>query len=671
MSGGGVAPPRGGGPPPGKGSRAAAAGRWIRRHYMQMDPRTAGLYRIVAGFLLIADALRHWAVARTYYSNDGLLSNHWLLFKPPSSYHFTFFAAFSSIEEVHIAFALSVFCYSALMVGWHARLFAVLSFLWVTSQDARLLLVENGGYVVVNLVAMYACFLPIDRRFSIDAWRRSWREHRERRVEHLNQRTFAEGRDAPFVSGAVMLATLNLAFVYFFNVVNKSGSIWRAGDTVHYVLHIDRMITGLAVVVRELVPSALLKPAAWGVLAVEAMLMMLIFSPRARLWTRPMAMVGIALLHTSFGVMMRLGPFSWFMVGWSMVLPLRVHWEALERAGRARARAATVHLAAGSPLALAIGRVLARLDAYQLLRFEPATEAGAPLLAVCRRGDAGTGAEEETVSGSAATAQALVMALPWGTVWWRVARVLSLGLLPRLPGALERRRAGLERWLFASDAGVDAEAAPRVPPAPAPLTLRLVRVGSVMRELLVIWLALCFAVQAVVENKCVPPVLKPPHPEVMKFTTHIFRTLQGWGMFSPNPIQEDGILAIEAFTIDGRRIDPLTGREPVLDLVPVRGAGLGQIEQDYGNRIRSDRNEVYRKGIDDYLTRWHLVTGRPENEIVAFDVYWVTDKCPRPGSDHPTEGKKVAIRTWRKSGWKPPKGFPTIPPPPKLESAGN
>lgn len=665
-----VAPHGRGGPRPGRGERVAAAGRWIRRHYMQMDPRTAGLYRIVAGFLLIADALRHWSVARTYYSNEGLLSNHWLLYKPPSSYHFTFFAAFSSLEEVHIAFALSVFCYAALMVGWHARLFAVLSFLWVTSQDARLLLVENGGYVVVNLVALYACFLPIDRRFSIDAWRRSWREHRERRVEHLNQRTFAEGRDAPFVSGAVMLATFNLAFVYFFNVVNKSGSIWRAGDTVHYVLHIDRMVTGLAVVLRELLPSALLKPAAWGVLSWEAMLMMLIASPRARLWTRPMAMAGIAMLHTSFGVMMRLGPFSWFMVGWSMLLPLRVHWEALERLGRARARAATVRLAAGSSLALAVGRVLARLDAYQLLRFEPATDPGAPLLLVRRRGDAHADAEED-VTGSAATAQALAMALPWGAMWWRVARVASLGLLPRVPGILERRREGLERWLFASSAAVDADAAPRVPPAPAPLALRLVRVGSVLREVLVGWIALCFALQAVVENKCVPPVLKPPQPEVMKLTTHLFRTLQGWGMFSPNPIQEDGILAIEAFTIEGRRIDPLTGKEPVLDLVPVRGAGLGQIEQDYGNRIRSDRNEVYRKGLDEYLMRWHLVTGRPEDEIVAFDVYWVADKCPRPGSDHPTEGKRIAIRTWRKPRWRPPRGFPVqIPPVPKLESAG-
>src|SRR5690606_20780093 len=125
---------------------------------------------------------------------------------------FSLFSAFSSIEEVHVAFALSIACYLALMVGWHARLAAVLSFVWVASQDSRLLLAENGGYVVVNLTALYACLLPIERRFSIDAWRRSLRDHRERRIEHLADRAFARGRDEPVFTGAVLLATVNLAF---------------------------------------------------------------------------------------------------------------------------------------------------------------------------------------------------------------------------------------------------------------------------------------------------------------------------------------------------------------------------------------------------------------------------------------------------------------------------
>lgn len=678
-------------------SRLRAAGRWLRQHYLQIDPRTAGLYRIVIGFLLCADALRHWSVARVYYSNDGILTNHWLLFKPPASHHFSLFSAFSTLEEVHVAFALSFACYFALMIGWHSRLFAVLSFVWVASQDSRLLLVENGGYVVVNLTALYACLLPVERRFSVDAWLRSLREHRERRIEHLAERTFARGRDEPVFTGVAMLATVNLAVVYLFNVINKSGTVWRRGDTVHYVLHLDRMITGLAVPIREHVPMALLRPLAWSVLSVEAMLMMLILSPRARRITRPLAMAGIAALHTSFGVMMRLGPFSWFMVGWSMILPTRTNWEALEERGRARARAATVRLDADSPLALAVGRVLARLDAYGLLRFEARSRSALPLLGPSRSSEelrssdeparfearsrsAGSGATpvlevrpdgDDGWLGGPAAAQAIGRALPFGALWWRPATWISLGLLPRLPALLERHRGRLERWLW--PAGMArADAAPAEPPPPSPLRLRLARTGGRLRELLVVWLTACFVIQAFHENKAIPPFLKPPQPDIMRATTHLFRTLQGWGMFSPNPIQEDGVLTVDAFTVDGRRIDPLTGEPPVLDLVPVKGMGLGQIEQDYGNRIRSDRNDVYRKGLEDFLQGWHHVTGRPEDEIVAYDVYWVTEKCPPPGEVTPSEGKRFAIRSWRKPRWRPPPGYPaTIPSPPRIESAGN
>jgi hypothetical protein len=140
-------------------------------------------------------------------------------------------------------------------------------------------------------------------------------------------------------------------------------------------------------------------------------------------------------------------------------------------------------------------------------------------------------------------------------------------------------------------------------------------------------------------------------------------------MFAPNPITEDGVLAIDAYTVDGRRIDPFTGRAPDLDLTDSRGEALSQLRQDYGNRIRLDRNALYRDDLNDYLARWHQITGRAEDEIVAADVYWVRDKCPAPGSDVPTHGEAVPIATWRKPGYKRPSELPPIPPAPTVKSA--
>ena len=105
---------------------------------------------------------------------------------------------------------------------------------------------------------------------------------------------------------------------------------------------------------------------------------------------------------------------------------------------------------------------------------------------------------------------------------------------------------------------------------------------------------------------------------------------QGWGMFAPNPITDDGSVSIDAVTLEGRHVDPFTGQTPDLDISDARGLGLGQIRQDYFNRIRLDRNKVFRQGLQDYLRNWHKETGRPEDELVAFDVYWVRAMCPPP-----------------------------------------
>jgi hypothetical protein len=166
-------------------------------------------------------------------------------------------------------------------------------------------------------------------------------------------------------------------------------------------------------------------------------------------------------------------------------------------------------------------------------------------------------------------------------------------------------------------------------------------------------------------------VLKHQQPRIMQATIGYPRMYQGWGMFAPNPISDDGSITVDAYTIDGRRIDPFTGAVPDLDLTDARGLGLNQIWQDYFNRIRLDRNKVFRQGLREYLQRWHLETGRPEDELVAFDVYWVRDQCPPPGQDKPYNNEKIALLTYRKPGYRPPSGKPAIPPEPKVESAGN
>lgn len=636
---------------------------WLRDHYLTMDPRTLGFFRLVLGFLVTGDCLRHWYEARIYYSNAGVLTNHYHLFRPSSGFNFSLLHAFSSIEEVHVAFALMTLCHIFFWIGWHTRLFSLLSWIIVASIDNRLVLVENGGYVVVNLLVGWAVFMPTGQRFSVDALLRSFRERHERNADDLNatQSSFS-WKTTPYVSLIGLVFILNIAVIYYFNVVNKSGMIWRNGDTVHYVLHLDRMVTGIAVFFREHLPTPILRLLTWSVLIVEAFILMLILAPEGRRITRPLAMLLMTGLHGSFGIMMRLGPFSWFMICWSFLFPQPIHWEILNRWYSKQSRKWTVVYDERSALAFFLCRLFARLDNCERLHFVESDDATqAPPLVTIREVETG----EERVDRAAL--EEIFRVLPAGRFLWPVCRVVTFGLVGICLDYVVRKRDVVAR-AFGLERGTRAS---REWSETSPIVKGLARARAGLREFVVAWLFVCAVSQTINENKATPQFLKHGQPWVMQATIGYPRMYQGWGMFAPNPISDDGSVSIDAITMDGRHVDPFTGEAPDLDLSDARGLGLGQIRQDYWNRIRFDRNKLFRQGLKEYLLRWHEETGHVEDELVAFDVYWLRDQCPLPGQTKPYKHEKIAILTYRKPGYRPPPGKPPLPPEPKVESAGN
>ncbi len=658
--------------------RRAGFDRFAAR-YLSIDPRSAALFRVALALLCIADTTRHWLAAGLLYTNSGVFPNQTSLVRPISGPSFSIFNAFSTTNEVHLLFAFGIAVQLLLLVGHHSRWAAVLNLLFITSRDSRILFVENGGYIVQNLACFWACFLPIERRFSIDAFRASWQARKETTLSELADRSGDAGARAPHVSLIALAAITNLAIVYFFNVINKTGNTWRDGDTIHYVLHINRMATGLSVLVREHFPPLVLKLTDFVVIAVEATICVCIMSPRARFATRLLAMGLIWGLHLTLGVLMRLGPFSWFLMGWSTLLLLPVHFEWLHRYDARHARPATLEIATTSPLAMAFARVLKRLDHRERIRFEPASS---DALIALRAGDALLRDPGEVLRG-------IARALPFARWAGRFLPARAFAWALANPARFER--------FFAIDLAPRAEST-----GSTGVARRFARLRVGLREAALAWLILCATVQAWIDNKIIPATIPPKlkegqtllpdevqayafvkqllgdtvialkparTPAFLTYTNGYLRIFQGWGMFAPNPIQEDGVMVVDAITVSGQHIDPITRRTPDLDLTDSRGEALSQLEQDLGNRLRFDKNQVYRAGVRDYALGHHLRTKNPDDEIVSVDVYWVRCKLPQPGEQRPTENDAVPIYTWRKPGHVPREGVPALPPPLRTRSA--
>src|SRR5690606_33772130 len=110
------------------------------------------------------------------------------------------------------------------------------------------------------------------------------------------------------------------------------------------------------------------------------------------------------------------------------------------------------------------------------------------------------------------------------------------------------------------------------------------------------------------------------------------RIYQPWGMFAPEPPYQDGRLVVDGRTVDGRKLDPLTGEAPEFDPHAPDGWGHDQFWCDYHLKFREASKAAYRGWLTHYLLNLHVFTGRPEDRLEAFEVWWVEDDSPPPGT---------------------------------------
>ncbi len=694
----------------------------FREFYLTFDRRTLGLTRILLGFFLIFDLLRRTTDWWKMYSNEGVLPTHFNLFRPQSG-GWSIFNAFATRPELWVLWAAGLAIYGCLFVGYKTKAMQILAALYVASMNGRVLLIENGGYVVHNLLLLWLAFLPLGDRFSVDALLESMRRQRERGAVDLNDRSSATApwRMAPHVTIVGFILTVQLAAIYVFNVIHKTGPAWHDGTAVHYVLYVDRMANPLIANIRTRLPIFVLLFFTKCTMGLEAGLPLALLSPLARVWAKRFALVFINLLHLGFATTFVLGPFAWALCLFSTVLIGTEDWNLAERTMRRVHRARVVRYDPRAAAAFAWCRWLRRFDKFELLTFE-ADEHANGLEVTMRNGT--------KKAGTAAMFQILA-ALPAGPLFAWLAPVVLVKLrILKLLFRYETRTPEEGRPLVGyqpeprDDAGVskvDAYFAGEwlrnynrerflgrlrmwgLGAAFLVLGLFLFVYGAPMlgrfkintttivfggehgtwtREKLTIWVGgvltalgaynlakpfvvmnlttpstplrkwlrvqftfgevfavimFCGAInQALVELWVARP-LSAPQPAEMRTLSHKLRYLQGWFMFSPNPVMDDGTIVSDCVTVDGRRIDPFSTdtfrlpapTPPNMDLLNAKSFSYNQIWSDYYNRMHLPQNSSFRQPMKDYMFRLAERTGNPNDVCVKGAVYWVHDMNPR------------------------------------------
>lgn len=614
----------------------------LRRAWLEIDPRSLGLFRIGLALLLLGDLLRRVPNLATWYSNAGLLPNHNQLWRPASEYVFSLFFLASSEGEAAFGFVLCGLAYLGLLVGWRTKLFQILSLVAVVSLHSRVIVLENGGDVVMNILAAWSCFLPLGRRFSVDALIASMRARRETSAADLAFDARPAPPTAPVASLAVFALLLQFAVIYFFNTVHKNGAIWREGTVIHYSLHQDRIVTALGYLLREDFPIWLSKVLSWTTLALEGAAPLLLLSPFSVVAMRRAAMLVLPAMHLGFAAFLNVGFFSPTMMTFYLLLPTAADWDALARFFRERkGRAREVYFDASCGICFQVVRAIARLDAGHRLTL---LGNDGPL----PKGVTQRLVEETIVVIDPATGRRWVKARAFAEIFAALPAGAPIAWLLRAPGlawiadrvydlvARNRRAISMELGLAACGLPFAAPAAGATS-EPTPLRRRLAAWGTSLREAGVVVLLLALGSQVLIENRAVPRWMRLPQPELFKAIVHYPRLFQGWSMFAPNPPTRDALVVVDARTVDGRRIDPLnyaatgwTG-EPWEEIPP--RLDQDQFWCDYHARVRG-RGALHGP-LKDWILAHHQRTGDPRDRIVAFEAWLLEDESPPPGQHAP------------------------------------
>ena len=595
--------------------------------YGRFDHRSLGLARIGLGLLLLHDLLRRLPDISTWYSNDGILPNHTVLWRPMSEYMFSFFFAASRTGEAAVMFAICAVVFLAFTVGYRTRFSHVLSFMCMVSMQYRTAFLENGGDIALKVLCAWTLFLPMGARFSVDAVRASLAAKRERTATELSDRpAIPIGETHAAKSLAFFAILLQLATIYYFNAVNKRGWTWHRGSAVHYCLYQERMVTWFAVLIRDHVGIRLSRILTYATLGMEYAAPVLLLNPYGWKSSRRLAVILLPLMHLGFAACLNLGQFSFNMIGFFPLLLSAEDWEEIgRRLGPHEKRARTVHVRERSPLAFAWARLLSRLDTFERLRFVSARDEvpGGPLLEV---EDPATG---RRTSGALGFAQCMA-ALPCGLV---VAWLLRLPPLRAMGDGLgrivARRESMLVRWFrLEGNAG-----STRTVRDASPARRWLQRGLAVVREALVVVLIAACTSQLLVENNAVPQRLKFPQPKWMTQIVWYPRLTQGWQMFSPDAPTGERHLYVDAVTFGGRHVDPLNEMASRVSSLPVTEIPP-HLEQDefWHDYIRGiPEHEAYWRALKEWIFNYHKRTGRTEDRVISFEARLIETESPPPG----------------------------------------
>ncbi len=257
-----------------------------------IDSRSLALFRILAAILLLYDLATRSLLLRVMYTDDGVMPTSLLREANPYGLFLCLHSWEGSYAFQAALFLIAAVFAVALLVGFYTRVATVGCWLLLVSMHLRMPVTNNGGDVLLSMLLFWGMFVPLGRRWSIDALR--------------SDRTLSDDDRVLSMATAAML--LQVAIMYFFTGLYKLNDAWFSGEALHRALSHDTFVRPLGKWLLEL--PLVLRLLTWGTLGLELFGPILFFVPWGRRVIRPLLIVAFFGLHVGIELTMSVAIFS-------------------------------------------------------------------------------------------------------------------------------------------------------------------------------------------------------------------------------------------------------------------------------------------------------------------------------------------------------------------------
>ena len=200
------------------------------------------------------------------------------------------------------------------MIGYKTKFSQIMCAIIIISIHNRAIMLENAADFFMNCMLIWTVFLPLGISFSIDSLSNTLKNNKENSIDELNNRNFGVNKSQTLYSFAYFCMIYQVATIYFFTGLDKTGYDWMNGSAVYKMFQLDTFLTSVGYFLRDFITLPISKFFTYSTLGIEYLAPVILFFPFYSYILRFLFIIVYSIFHISIRLAIKVGLFSYVLM---------------------------------------------------------------------------------------------------------------------------------------------------------------------------------------------------------------------------------------------------------------------------------------------------------------------------------------------------------------------